>query len=89
MIAGARSLALMLLAPPLVLLLWAHVLRPVLSGSGYAAGFVAALVGLAGVAIAPASNKVKALIAVCYVSLCFVTLPFVTLLAVCSTGDCL
>jgi len=89
MMANARTLATMLLAPPLVLLLWAHLIRPAASGLDLLAVFSAGIVGLAGATTAPWSAKVKALVAVAYIGLAVVALPFMTLLAVCSTGDCL
>ncbi len=89
MMATARTLAIMLLAPPLVLLLWAHFVRPVVSGLDVLAVLLAGIMGLAGVATAPWSARVKGTVAVAYIGLAVAALPFMTLLAVCSTGDCL
>lgn len=89
MMANARTLAIMLLAPPLVLLLWAHLIHPIVSNLDLLAVFSAGIIGLAGAATAPWSAKVKTTVVVAYIVLAVATLPFMTLLAVCSTGDCL
>ena len=79
----------MFVGPPLLLLLWAHLLRPLLPHSDWFALAAAGLLGLVGAATAPWSGSVKTVAAVAYIVLCVLTLPLVTLLAVCSTGDCL
>ena len=79
----------MFAGPPLVLLLWAHLLRPVVPHSDWFALPAAGLFGLAGVATAPWSDSVKTAVAVAYIVLGVLALPFVGLLAVCSTGDCI
>jgi len=89
MIANSRTLALMLVAPPLVLLLWAHLIRPAASGFDVLAVLLAGSIGLAGAATAPWPDKTKAVVAVIYIGLGVFTIPFLALLAVCSTGDCL
>jgi hypothetical protein len=89
MTATARSIAIMIFVPPLLLLCWAHFIRPTISGSGYFAVFLAAIFGIAGVATAPWSAKAKVVVAILYIGLAVATLPWMTLLAVCSTGDCL
>ena len=89
MMTTARTLAIMLLAPPLVLFLWAHLIRPTASDLDLLAVFSAGIIGLAGAATAPWPAKIKAAVAVAYIGLAVGALPFVTLLAVCSTGDCL
>src|SRR3954471_8840052 len=57
------SLMLMLLGPPLVLLLWAHLVRPIWHGSELIALFAAGLLGLGGVVSATWSNRVQAVVA--------------------------
>jgi hypothetical protein len=89
MVGAARALILMLLAPPLVLLLWAHIVRPTYSGWDWAAVIMAGLLGLAGAATAPWRGTWKWVAAVIYGVLLVPALPFAALLAVCSTGDCL
>jgi hypothetical protein len=89
MIGTLRSLTLMLLAPPLVLIAWAHLIRPTSSGWDWPALIVAGLLGLVGVATAPWRGTLKSIVTVAYALLLVVALPFVGLLAVCSTGDCL
>jgi len=89
MAATARTLAIMLLAPPVVLLLWGHFMRPTVSGLDLLAIFLAGALGFVGVATAPWSTKVKGAIAVAYIGLAVAALPLTALLAVCSTGDCL
>ena len=84
-----RSLLLILAAPPVWLLLWAHLVRPHFSDSDILALAVAGLLGLAGVATAPWRDGVRLVVAIVYVLLAFVALPFIGLLAVCTTGDCL
>ena len=78
---------LMLLAPPLVLLFWAHVV-PSYFDWEWVALIVAAVVGLLGAVTAPWHDRWK-WIAVVYGLLLIPTLPFAGLLAVCSTGNCL
>jgi hypothetical protein len=80
---------LMLLAPPVVLLFWAHLVRPTYSGWDWPACIAAGLVGLAGAATAPWQGLWKWGVAIVYGLLLLPALPFVGLLAVCSTGDCL
>jgi hypothetical protein len=83
---------LMLLTPPLVLLLWAHVVRPTYSGWDLPAVILAGLfglLGLAGLATAPGRSPRRIALAVGYGVLFVAALPFAALLAVCSTGDCL
>ncbi len=89
MVATARSLLLMLFAPPAVLLLWAHTVRSSYSGWEWPAVILAGLLGLAGVATAPWRSRFKIGVGIGYTALLFAALPFVTLLAVCTTGDCL
>ena len=79
----------MLFGPPLVLLLWAHLVRPIWQGSEWIALLAAVLSGLAGVVTSPWSNRVQAVVAVAYILVAMVALPFLLLGAVCSTGDCL
>jgi hypothetical protein len=82
-------LALMLLAPPLLLLAWAHLLRPMSPAWEWAALIGAGLVGIAGAATGPWPEPTKLRVVVGYVLLALLTLPFLALFAVCSTGDCL
>ncbi len=89
MMASLRTLAIMLFAPPLVLLLWAHLVRPTISGLDLLAIFLAGAGGLSATATAPWSTRAKVIVAVTYIGLSILVLPFMTLLAVCSTGDCL
>lgn len=89
MLASFRSVVLMVLGPPAVLLLWAHLLRSELVTSEWPALIVAVMLGLVGVLTAPWRSEVKAGLAVGYLTLAIPTLPFIGLLAVCSTGDCL
>ncbi|ATY33335.1 hypothetical protein [Sphingomonas psychrotolerans] len=89
MIATARTLAIMLAAPPLMLLFWAHLIRPTVSGLDLLAMFLAGATGLAGAATGPWSGQTKALVAIVYIVLGVGAIPFWTLFAVCSTGDCL
>ena len=84
-----RTLFLMLVAPPLALLLWAHLIRPAASDSDIIALFLAGIIGLAGAVTAPWSPKVKAAASIAYIAVGVMALPLLTLLAVCSTGDCL
>jgi hypothetical protein len=76
------SLLLMLVGPPVLLLLWAHLLRPIWQGSDWIALFAAGLLGLAGVVSAPWSNRVQAVVATAYILIAVAALPFLTLLAV-------
>ena len=87
--ANMRSIVLMLVAPPLVLLLWAHFLRPALSGLDLPAIIIAGLIGAVGAATAPWPGNAKVIVTIAYLSLLVIALPFLSLLAVCSTGDCL
>lgn len=89
MLGTARALSLMLLAPPIVLLMWAHFVRPAYSGWDWPAIIVAGLIGLAGAATAPWRGIWKWVVAVAYALLLIPVLPFTGLLAVCWTGDCL
>lgn len=86
---SVRAVALMVVGPPVLLLLWAHALRPLWSGSDWLALVVAALSGLAALATAPWTNRVKSSVALGYILMAIVTLPYLGLLAICSTGDCL
>jgi hypothetical protein len=83
------AVTLMLVGPPLLLLLWAHLLRPTWQGLEGIALLAAGLMGLAGVVSAPWSNRVQAVVATAYILIALFALPFLGLLAVCSTGDCL
>lgn len=89
MTATSRSVALMILGPPLILFCWAHFIRPVMSGLDLFVYVLAGIVGLAGAASAPWSIKAKGAVAVLYICIFVATLPFIGLLAVCSTGDCI
>jgi threonine dehydrogenase-like Zn-dependent dehydrogenase len=89
MIQTARALVIMLLAPPLALLFWAHAVRRIYSGWDLVAIIVAGLLGLAGAATAPWQGIRKYAAAAVYGLLLIPALPFAGLLAVCSTGDCL
>src|SRR4029450_2633469 len=89
MVASVRSTLLMLVGPLVVLLLWAHMVRPHWPGREWPAVLIAALVGLIGIATSTWRTNVKAVLAAAYVFLAMVGLPYLTLLAVCSTGDCL
>jgi hypothetical protein len=86
---SARSILLMLVAPPIVLVLWAHLIRPEWPGLDWPATILAGLLGLVGVATSPWRTDVKAAVGAVYIALALVVLPFLGLLAVCSTGDCL
>ena len=90
------AILMMVVGPPLLLLLWAHLLRPfgqgsevIGQGSELLALLVAGLFGVAGVLVAPWSERVRAVVAALYLLIAFVALPFLLLTAVCSTGDCL
>ena len=89
MLASFRSVVLMVLGPPTVLLSWAHFLRSELVTSEWPALIFAVMLGLVGVLTAPWRSEVKAALAVGYLLLAIPALPFIGLLAVCSTGDCL
>jgi hypothetical protein len=82
------ALTLMLAGPPLLLLLWAQLIRPMWQSSEWIALLAAGLSGLAGVVSTPWSNRVQAIVAVAYILVAVVALPFLLLVAVCSTGDC-
>jgi hypothetical protein len=86
---NARSIVLMLLGPPVVLWLWAHLIRPSWPGLDWPVTILAGLLGFVGVAIAPWRTRTKIIVGAAYVALAIALLPFVGLLAVCSTGDCL
>jgi threonine dehydrogenase-like Zn-dependent dehydrogenase len=79
----------MAFGPPLLLLLWAHIIHPSHSGWDWVAVIAAGLVGLAGAATAPWRGARKWVIVGLYALLLVPALPFTGLLAVCSTGDCL
>jgi hypothetical protein len=89
MLAVLRSIAMMLLAPPTVLLFWAHFVRPSFAESELLAVVFAGAAGLVGAITAPWAGNAKPIVAGTYVVLCFMALPFASLLAVCSTGLCL
>jgi hypothetical protein len=90
MASTVRALILMFVAPPLLLLLWAHVARSAIGAqTDTLALIVVGLVGLAGVATAPWLAGTKTIVAIAYGAAALVALPFLVLLAVCSTGDCL
>ena len=89
MVATVRALMLMLVAPPLVLLMWAHLVRSAYSGWDWPVVIVAGLIGLAGAATAPWRGTLKWVVAVAYALLLVPALPLAGLIAVCSTGDCL
>ena len=86
---SVRTVVLMLAGPPLLLLLWAHLVRPIWPGLDWIAVIAAGLMGLAVLAAAPWTSNVRTGVAVAYILLGIAALPFLTLLAVCSTGDCL
>lgn len=88
MVGIARALMLMLPAPLLALLFWAHVVGSSTWGWEWAAIIVAGLIGLIGAVTAPWHGRWK-WIAIVYGLLLIPTLPFAGLLAVCSTGNCL
>jgi hypothetical protein len=84
-----RSALLMIAAPIVILLLWAHLARSSWPNSDWPVLIIAAVVGLAGVVSLPWREEVKAITGVVYVLLACPALPYVGLLAVCSTDDCL
>lgn len=90
------AILIMIVGPPLLLLLWAHLLRPFGQGSELVALLselvallAAGLLGVAGVLVAPWSERVRAVVATLYLLIAFAALPLLLLSAVCSTGDCL
>ena len=89
MTAAVRTLALMVIAPVAVLLIWAHLVRPFVSDLDLLAAAAAILVGIAGVATAPLAGRTKAIVATLYLVAAVLVLPLLALLSVCSTGDCL
>ena len=89
MLRVARTLLLMLLAPPLTLFFWAHVIGPSHSDWDWLAIILAGLVGLAGAATAPWRGRWKWGVLAIYGLLLIPALPLTGFLAVCSTGDCL
>lgn len=89
MIATARSLFIILLGPPLVLLFWAHLIRPAWSRSDWLALIAAALTGVLGIATARWPEAVKLGAAGVWVAITILWLPYLGLIAVCTTGDCL
>lgn len=82
-------LMLMLLAPPLVLFFWAHVIGPSHSAWDWVAIILAGLVGLAGAALASWRRTWKWGVLAIYGLILIPALPFIGFLAVCSTGNCL
>jgi hypothetical protein len=89
MLSAVRTIILMLLAPPLFLLSWAHLIRPSHAGWDWPVVIAAGLVGLVGAATAPWRGRRKWVVFAVYGILLIPALPFTGLLAVCSTGDCL
>jgi len=85
--ASVRSLLVMLLGPPLLLLFWAHFIRDTWPGLDWPTMIVAGLVGLIGIVTPPWGAKVEGGVGVAYLAIVIAALPFVGLLAVCSTGD--
>lgn len=73
----------------MVLLIWAHLIRPTVSGLDFFAIFLAGIIGMAGAITAPWPAKFKGAVTILYIGLVLVALPFLALLSVCSTGDCL
>lgn len=84
-----RSVLIALFGPPVVLLLWAHLIPPHWDDSTWPALILAGLAGLAGIVTAPWRVEIKTLLATAYVALAFFGMRFLALLAVCTTGDCL
>jgi len=86
-----RTLAIMLLMPPLVLVAWAHALPGSMGSEWVALPLLIALIvaGLVAVATSRWPPSVKAVVAIVYALAAIPLLPFMTLVAVCSTGDCL
>jgi len=84
--ASLRSILLMLFAPLLVLLVWAHLFPQIWFR---AAEILAGFTGLVGVATSPWSKAEKLAAAAGYILLAVLAVPFLGLLAVCTTGDCL
>jgi len=87
--ASVRSVLLMLVAPPLVLLFWAHFIRSSWPGLDWPVVILAGLLGLVGIATSPWERRAKVSFGIVYLGLALAALPFLSLLAVCSTGDCL
>jgi hypothetical protein len=85
MLGNLRSLSIMFVAPPILLIVWAHLAPPL----GLAALCAAVLVGLIGLATAPWSNDWKALGLLGYIIYAALALPFLGLIAECTTGNCL
>lgn len=86
---SVRSILLMLLGPPVVLLLWAHLIRPNWLGWDWPVMITAVLLGLVGIGTSPWRLEAKVTLLAAYLALSLVAVPFLGLLAVCSTGDCL
>jgi hypothetical protein len=87
----ARTLAIMLLTAPLLLLPWAHVF-PGSMRSAWVTGTLFALIGLAAVAALATSRwPLRARLGggALYVLAAIPAVPFMALLAVCSAGDCI
>lgn len=86
-----RTVAIMALAPPLLLFGVAHAgvvsYLPVMTG--YALFVLAWALGIAAVATSGWPPLVKAWVAVAYTLAAMPGMPFLGLLAVCSTGNCL
>ena len=97
-VASARAIFLMFLAPPLILLAWAHFLPSfeaewmpfwLTMAIGWLGLLVAAAIGLVGLATAPWPDRTRALVAAIYAPLFLISLPFQALVAGCMTGNCL
>ncbi|MCX8477313.1 MAG: hypothetical protein MT490_16115 [Sphingomonas sp.] len=88
-ISTLHSLFITVLGPPLVLLLWAHLIRPHWSGFDLLALAIAAATGLSGIATARWSDLVKVAGAGIWLTIAIVTWPYPILGIVCTTGDCL
>ena len=85
------TVAIMVLAPPVLLLSLAH-LGAFISHSalvGYSALVAAWLLGIAALATSRWPRRTKVWVGVAYTLAAIPLIPFLGLLAVCSTGDCI
>ena len=89
MLAIARTLFLMIVAPPVLLLLFAHFAPRTWQTSWFSICLTAVVLGLAGIATSPWRLEVKLVLGLLYALAAVPIMPFLGLFASCSTGNCL
>jgi len=81
------AVAVALVAPPLLMLLFANFL-PHSGAIGLATVIIAGLAGMMGILFAHWHAETKLIVAMLYLAIAYAVMPLIALLAFCTVGDC-